>query len=129
MWRGRGLIEVSFPSYTVSPADLSDLHVIRYEPERDLLPLLLSHCQYSVERGQETVSEYDLPKIQQQLLTRFLQGKPLISLAVSCGPGGGGCATRSLEHVTLTTTPKPQTRETQIWPSRPVDPLLFILCL
>ncbi|XP_061079146.1 E3 ubiquitin-protein ligase rnf213-alpha [Conger conger] len=67
-------------SYTVSPADLSDLHVIRYEPERDLLPLLLSHCQYSVERGQETLSEYDLPKIQQQLLTRFLQGKPLISL-------------------------------------------------
>ncbi|KAJ8345993.1 hypothetical protein SKAU_G00301860 [Synaphobranchus kaupii] len=67
-------------SYTVSPADLSDLHVIRYEPERDLLPLVLSHCQYSVERGQETLSEYDLPKIQQQVLTRFLQGKPLISL-------------------------------------------------
>ncbi|XP_064171480.1 E3 ubiquitin-protein ligase rnf213-alpha-like isoform X4 [Anguilla rostrata] len=67
-------------SYTVSPADLSDLHVIRYEPERDLLPLVLSHCQYSVERGQETISEYDLPKIQQQVVTRFLQGKPLISL-------------------------------------------------
>ncbi|XP_035253680.1 E3 ubiquitin-protein ligase rnf213-alpha-like isoform X6 [Anguilla anguilla] len=67
-------------SYTVSPADLSDLHVIRYELERDLLPLVLSHCQYSVERGQETISEYDLPKIQQQVVTRFLQGKPLISL-------------------------------------------------
>ncbi|XP_036409284.1 E3 ubiquitin-protein ligase rnf213-alpha isoform X2 [Megalops cyprinoides] len=67
-------------SYTVSPADLSDLHVIRYELERDVIPLVLSNCQYSMERGQETLSEYDLPKIQQQVLTRFLQGKPLISL-------------------------------------------------
>ncbi|XP_053095106.1 E3 ubiquitin-protein ligase rnf213-alpha isoform X3 [Pangasianodon hypophthalmus] len=67
-------------SYTVSPADLTELHVIRYEVERDLLPLVLSNCQYSMERGRETLSEYDLPKIQQQLLTRFLQGKPFISL-------------------------------------------------
>ncbi|KAG7491182.1 hypothetical protein MATL_G00000180 [Megalops atlanticus] len=67
-------------SYTVSPADLTPLHVIRYEADRDLVSLVLSNCQYSLERGQETVSEYDLPKIQQLVLTRFLQGKPLISL-------------------------------------------------
>ncbi|XP_047657054.1 E3 ubiquitin-protein ligase rnf213-alpha isoform X2 [Tachysurus fulvidraco] len=67
-------------SYTVSPADLTELHVIRYEVERDLIPLVLSNCQYSMECGRETLSEYDLPKIQQQLLTRFLQGKPVISL-------------------------------------------------
>ncbi|XP_062875116.1 E3 ubiquitin-protein ligase rnf213-alpha [Trichomycterus rosablanca] len=67
-------------SYTVSPADLTELHVIRYEVERDLLPLILSNCQYSMEFGRETLSEYDLPKIQQQLLTRYLQGKPVITL-------------------------------------------------
>ncbi|RXN29563.1 E3 ubiquitin-protein ligase RNF213-alpha-like protein [Labeo rohita] len=66
--------------YTVSPADLTELHVIRYEYERDLLPLVLSNCQYRMERGQETLAEYDLPKIQQQILTRFLQGKPHITL-------------------------------------------------
>ncbi|XDV14216.1 hypothetical protein PO909_002393 [Leuciscus waleckii] len=66
--------------YTVSPVDLTDLHVIRYEYERDLLPLVLSHCQYSMERGQETLLEYDLPQIQQQILTRFLQGKPHITI-------------------------------------------------
>ncbi|KAF4115229.1 hypothetical protein G5714_002718 [Onychostoma macrolepis] len=66
--------------YTVSPADLTELHVIHYEYERDLLPLILSNCQYSMERGQETLTEYDLPNIQQQILTRFLQGKPLITL-------------------------------------------------
>ncbi|XP_047672985.1 E3 ubiquitin-protein ligase rnf213-alpha-like isoform X3 [Tachysurus fulvidraco] len=67
-------------SYMVSLAELSDLHVIRYEVDRDLLPLVLSNCQYSMERGQETISEYDLHKIQQQVFTRFLQGKPQISL-------------------------------------------------
>ncbi|XP_030645560.1 E3 ubiquitin-protein ligase rnf213-alpha-like [Chanos chanos] len=67
-------------NYTVSPADLTDLHVIRYEVERDLLPLVLSNCQYSMECGHETMIEYDLPKIQQQVLTRFLQGKPRITL-------------------------------------------------
>ncbi|KAK9962831.1 hypothetical protein ABG768_008181 [Culter alburnus] len=66
--------------YTVSPADLTELHVIRYESERDLLPLILSNCQYSMECGQETLMEYDLPKIQHQIITRFLQGKPRITL-------------------------------------------------
>ncbi|KAL0198681.1 hypothetical protein M9458_007221, partial [Cirrhinus mrigala] len=66
--------------YAVSPADLTELHVIRYEYDRDLLPLVLSNCQYRMERGQETLAEYDLPKIQQQILTRFLQGKPHITL-------------------------------------------------
>ncbi|XP_022072402.1 E3 ubiquitin-protein ligase rnf213-alpha [Acanthochromis polyacanthus] len=67
-------------SYKVSPADLTDLHVIRYELERDLMPLILSNTQYSIERGQETLHEYDLPKIQRQIISRFLLGKPLITL-------------------------------------------------
>lgn len=69
-------------SYRVSPVDLSDLHVIRYELERDLMPLILSNTQYSIEKGQETLPEYDLAKIQQQLISRFLLGKPLITLNV-----------------------------------------------
>ncbi|XP_029293033.1 LOW QUALITY PROTEIN: E3 ubiquitin-protein ligase rnf213-alpha-like [Cottoperca gobio] len=67
-------------SYKVSPADLTDLHVIRYELDRDLMPLVLSNTQYSIERGQETLHEYDLPKIEQQIVSRFLLGKPLITL-------------------------------------------------
>ncbi|MEQ2214151.1 hypothetical protein XENOCAPTIV_013477, partial [Xenoophorus captivus] len=67
-------------SYKVSPADLTDLHVIRYELERDLMPLVLSNTQYSIEKGQETLYEYDLPKIQQQIISHFLLGKPLITV-------------------------------------------------
>ncbi|KAK7926035.1 hypothetical protein WMY93_008345 [Mugilogobius chulae] len=67
-------------SYKVSPADLTELHVVRYELDRDLMPLVLSNTQYSIEKGQETVHEFDLPKIQQQIVSRFLSGKPLITL-------------------------------------------------
>ncbi|XP_041755240.2 E3 ubiquitin-protein ligase rnf213-alpha-like [Coregonus clupeaformis] len=67
-------------SFKVSPADLTDLHVIQYDLERDLLPLILSNCQYSMKHGKETLHEYDLPKIQQQILSRFLQGRPIITL-------------------------------------------------
>lgn len=70
-------------SYRVSVAELTERHVIRYEVEKDLLPLVLSNCQYSLERGHEMMSQYDLPRIQQQILTRFLHGKPLITRTVS----------------------------------------------
>uniref|UniRef100_A0A8C3XRT9 RING-type E3 ubiquitin transferase n=1 Tax=Chelydra serpentina TaxID=8475 RepID=A0A8C3XRT9_CHESE len=67
-------------SYSVSPSEVADLHVISYEVERDLVPLILSNCQYSVEKGRETLQEFNLEKIQQQVTRRFLQGKPLITL-------------------------------------------------
>lgn len=66
----------------MSPCDLTDLHVIRYELERDLMPLVLANTQYSIEKGQATLHEYDLPKIQQQIVARFLLGKPVITLNV-----------------------------------------------
>ncbi|XP_006809041.1 E3 ubiquitin-protein ligase rnf213-alpha-like [Neolamprologus brichardi] len=68
-------------NYTVSLSELMEHHVICYDVEKDLFPLVLSNCQYSLERGHETISEYDLPRIQQQILTHFLQGKPLITRA------------------------------------------------
>ncbi|XP_077780215.1 E3 ubiquitin-protein ligase RNF213-like [Podarcis muralis] len=66
--------------YSVSPAEVTDLHVITYEVGRDLIPLILSNCQYSVEKGGEALQELELEKIEQQITSRFLQGKPLITL-------------------------------------------------
>ncbi|CAB1319093.1 unnamed protein product [Coregonus sp. 'balchen'] len=54
-------------SFKVSPADLTDLHVIQYDLERDLLPLILSNCQYSMKHGKETLHDY-----------WFLQGIPTL---------------------------------------------------
>ncbi|XP_047563764.1 E3 ubiquitin-protein ligase RNF213 isoform X1 [Lutra lutra] len=67
-------------SYSVDTSEVTDLHVISYEVERDLMPLILSNCQYRVEEGQETLQEFDLEKIQRQVTSHFLQGKPRLTL-------------------------------------------------
>ncbi|NXL85084.1 RN213 ligase, partial [Alectura lathami] len=66
--------------YLISPSEVADLHLISYEVERDLVPLILSNCQYSMEKGGETLQHFDLERIQQQVISKFLQGKPLITL-------------------------------------------------
>ncbi|XP_059700093.1 E3 ubiquitin-protein ligase RNF213-like isoform X2 [Haemorhous mexicanus] len=66
--------------YLVSPSEVADLHLISYEVEKDLIPLILSNCQYSMEKGGETLQDFDLKRIQQQVISKFLQGKPLITL-------------------------------------------------
>ncbi|XP_053516781.1 E3 ubiquitin-protein ligase RNF213 [Artibeus jamaicensis] len=67
-------------NYSVDASEVTDLHVISYEVERDLTPLILSNCQYQVEQGGESLQEFDLEKIQRQLTSRFLQGKPRLTL-------------------------------------------------
>lgn len=67
-------------SYSVDTSEVTDQHVISYEVERDLTPLILSNCQYQVHQGGETSQEFDLEKIQRQISSRFLQGKPRLTL-------------------------------------------------
>ena len=72
-------------------SEVTDLHIISYEVEQDLMPLILSNCQYQVEQGKETLQEFDLEKIQRQVTGRFLQGKPRITLMVRRTPGWSLC--------------------------------------
>ncbi|XP_026634303.1 E3 ubiquitin-protein ligase RNF213-like, partial [Microtus ochrogaster] len=67
-------------SYSVDTSEVTDLHVIHYDVERDLIPLIVSNCQYQVQQGGETSQEFDLEKIQRQISSRFLQGKPRLTL-------------------------------------------------
>lgn len=68
-----------FPSeYSVPLESVSETQLTLCSPERELLPLVLSHCHYTLQKGGETDRSYDLPGIQTQLARRFLAGKPLI---------------------------------------------------
>lgn len=73
-------------SYSVDASEVTDLHVISYEVERDLMPLILSNCQYQMEQGRETLQEFDLEKVERQVTSRFLQGKPRLTLKVRLAP-------------------------------------------
>ncbi|CAL8240472.1 unnamed protein product [Gadus morhua 'NCC'] len=64
--------------YSVQLEEVSDTQLALCHPERQLLPLVLAHCHYTLKEGQETEHSYDLRGIQTQLARRFLAGKPLI---------------------------------------------------
>uniref|UniRef100_A0A667YC04 RING-type E3 ubiquitin transferase n=1 Tax=Myripristis murdjan TaxID=586833 RepID=A0A667YC04_9TELE len=64
--------------YSVQLESISDTQLTLCHPERELLPLVLAHCHYTLRKGKETDSSYNLPGIQTQLARRFLSGKPLI---------------------------------------------------
>ncbi|KAM4663584.1 E3 ubiquitin-protein ligase RNF213-like [Discoglossus pictus] len=68
--------------YSIKASEVMDFHVISYELEKDVMPIILSNCQYSVEKGGETLEEFDLEKIERQICSRLLQGKPRITM---CG--------------------------------------------
>ncbi|XP_030610400.1 E3 ubiquitin-protein ligase rnf213-beta [Archocentrus centrarchus] len=70
--------EYSIPLERISETQLTLCH-----PERELLPLVLAHCQYTLKKGGETGSSYNLPGIQTELARRFLAGKPLIKADTS----------------------------------------------
>ncbi|KAJ7339378.1 hypothetical protein OS493_005772 [Desmophyllum pertusum] len=62
----------------VSVTEVTMSHLIAYDPERDLLPLILAHCHYSLEVGQETLVHYDWAALERQLIDRFLRGRPFV---------------------------------------------------
>ncbi|XP_029311958.1 LOW QUALITY PROTEIN: E3 ubiquitin-protein ligase rnf213-beta [Cottoperca gobio] len=69
--------------YSVPLESVSETQLTLCSPERELLPLALSHCHYTLKKGGETDSKYDLPGIQTQLARRYLAGKPLIQADTS----------------------------------------------
>ncbi|TNN23161.1 E3 ubiquitin-protein ligase rnf213-beta [Liparis tanakae] len=69
--------------HSVPLENVSETQLTLCSPERQLLPLALAHCHYTLRRGGETDRTYDLPGIQAQLARRFLAGKPLIQADTS----------------------------------------------
>lgn len=64
--------------YSVPLERISETQLILCHPERELLPLVLAHCHYTLKKGGEMDSSYNLPGVQIQLVRRFLAGKPII---------------------------------------------------
>ncbi|XP_078574614.1 E3 ubiquitin-protein ligase rnf213-alpha-like [Branchiostoma floridae x Branchiostoma japonicum] len=55
--------------------DVSASNVVSCDPARDLMPLVLSHCNYSLAIGKGTQVGYDFAALEKQLIDRFLCGK------------------------------------------------------
>ncbi|XP_053388236.1 E3 ubiquitin-protein ligase rnf213-alpha-like [Mercenaria mercenaria] len=64
----------------ISPREVTSAHLISFDPQRDLIPLVLANCHYSFEMGKGTRIEYDFTGIERQLMDRFLFSKSTIDV-------------------------------------------------
>ncbi|XP_015244846.1 PREDICTED: E3 ubiquitin-protein ligase RNF213 [Cyprinodon variegatus] len=69
--------------YSVPLEKISETQLTLCDPERELLPLVLANSNYTLQKGGQTESSYNLRAIQTQLTCRFLAGKPLIQADTS----------------------------------------------
>ncbi|XP_072046323.1 E3 ubiquitin-protein ligase RNF213-like [Amphiura filiformis] len=60
----------------IQPSDATLHHLVAYNKDKDLLPLVLSHRDYAVQAGQGTTHTFNLPVLQSQIEERFLRGRP-----------------------------------------------------
>ncbi|XP_051523957.1 E3 ubiquitin-protein ligase rnf213-beta-like isoform X2 [Myxocyprinus asiaticus] len=64
--------------YRVPLVALSESQLALCHPERELLPLVLANCHYTLEKGTQTVSSCDHQAVERELSRRFFAGKPRI---------------------------------------------------
>ncbi|XP_052238406.1 E3 ubiquitin-protein ligase RNF213-like [Dreissena polymorpha] len=65
---------------SVKPMNVNAAHLICYDHEHDIMPILLANCQYSFEIGVGTTVEYDFAGMERQLIDRLLYSKSNIEL-------------------------------------------------
>ena len=57
-------------------------HLVAYDVERDLMPLVLAYCDYSLSVGQGTNITYNLAALERQIIARFVNGKAHVEMKV-----------------------------------------------
>ena len=71
---------------TTAEIPLSEVLVsqlVAYDSEKDLLPVMLANCSYSLEVGKETSSQYNWEALQKQIIDRFIRGRPTVEFQVT----------------------------------------------
>ena len=62
---------------------MTSSNLVSYHAERDLLPLILAQCNYSLEVGRGTLVQYNWEALERQLIDRFIRGRPLVDFKVN----------------------------------------------
>ena len=62
--------------------DLTPNELISYHHESDLLPIIISNCNYTYSKNDCATLEYDFDSIQAAITDQIIQGKPIINVDV-----------------------------------------------
>jgi hypothetical protein len=66
----------------VSMEDVTRAQLVACDVERDLMPIVFAHCDYSLAAGEGTKITYDLAALERQIIDRFFVGKPHVDMKV-----------------------------------------------
>ena len=77
------LINSTTATHPIPISQLKESEIITYERKRDLLPLVLLHCDYTLGVGSKAPKiEYNLEVIQRRLFENIIFGKALIRIEI-----------------------------------------------
>ena len=63
-------------------SEVTQAQLVAYDHERDFLPMVYAHCDYSLEIGRGAEVTYNFPGLERQLIETFVRGKPSIDVKV-----------------------------------------------
>ncbi|XP_028416581.1 E3 ubiquitin-protein ligase RNF213-like [Dendronephthya gigantea] len=66
----------------MSLKSVTKAHLVAYDPEKDFIPIILAHCDYSLNLGEETVLEFNWKSLERQIVDRFIRGRPRLTSLV-----------------------------------------------
>lgn len=66
----------------VSMEDVTRAQLVACDVERDLMPIVFAHCDYSLAAGEGAKITYDLAALERQIIDRFFVGKPHVDMKV-----------------------------------------------
>ena len=67
------------PADPVDIQDVTQVQLVAYHPEKDLIPIVLANCNYTLTVGQEMTIEYDFDGMERQVEERFIRGRPRVN--------------------------------------------------
>lgn len=56
--------------------------LVAYDSEKDLLPVMLANCTYTLEVGKDTSLQYNWEALQKQIVDKFIRGRPIVEFKV-----------------------------------------------
>ncbi|XP_061195824.1 E3 ubiquitin-protein ligase rnf213-alpha-like [Saccostrea echinata] len=65
----------------ISFDDLAESDLISYHHKADLLPIIISNCNYTYAKDERTTLDYDFDSIQSAIKDQILQGKPILNVS------------------------------------------------
>ena len=63
-------------------AEVTISQLLAYDIDRDLMPMVLSNCSYSLEIGKGTIVSYNWMGLERQIVDRLFVGRPFVDFKV-----------------------------------------------